>query len=224
MLQVISKVVSCLSSTELQIEVSGLNTLYEQLKFWSGAVSVDGTDYPDVETALKSSQISVNNINTVVLKQSVKVKNTVSFDTEIDTKKQYQITVKKYMTQPSTSTFDFMKKWNNDIPMPLMTMCGSIEKETPGMVYMNLHGDIVGTIQHYCMKCGQPITNPVSQYFGMGPVCGNHNYINPFKNDEELMMAVDRYRKEYLSNIKWSGWIIKSAITEKEVISDGSND
>ena len=36
--------------------------------------------------------------------------------------KSYKITVKKYMTEPSTSNFDFQDKWNNGKPMPLCTM------------------------------------------------------------------------------------------------------
>ena len=36
--------------------------------------------------------------------------------------KSYKITVKKYMTEPATSTFDFQDKWNNGNPMPLCIM------------------------------------------------------------------------------------------------------
>lgn len=55
--------------------------------------------------------------------------------------KSYRITVKKYMTEPATSTFDFHSKWNDDKPMPLTVMQGSIEKETRGMYYMSLEED-----------------------------------------------------------------------------------
>lgn len=55
--------------------------------------------------------------------------------------KSYRITVKKYMTEPATSTFDFHSKWNEDKPMPLTVMQGSIEKETRGMYYMSLEED-----------------------------------------------------------------------------------
>jgi hypothetical protein len=55
--------------------------------------------------------------------------------------KQYKITVKKYMTEPATSTFDFQDKWNNGKPMPLCTMQGEIIKETRGMYYMELEED-----------------------------------------------------------------------------------
>ena len=41
-----------------------------------------------------------------------------------------RITVKSYMTQKSTPTFDFMSKWNNDTPMPLRVMYGTKLEET----------------------------------------------------------------------------------------------
>ena len=68
------------------------------------------------------------------------------------------------------------------------------------------------------MNCGKVITNPISKYFGMGPECGRHNYVNPFNSDAELKEAVDTYKREVLSKITWSGWVIKSAITEMEEI------
>ena len=126
----------------------------------------------------------------------------------------YRITVKPYMTKKATPEFDFMAKWNNDNPMPLMTMVGEKVKETKGMVYMELHGDITAEITDRCLACGKPITNPVSRYFGMGPVCGGHNYVSPFADDESLKAAVGEYRKK-LQSITWSGWVIKSAITEE---------
>ena len=67
------------------------------------------------------------------------------------------------------------------------------------------------------MKCGRPLTNPVSRYFGIGPECGGHNYVNPFESDEELNEAVEQMKTE-LKNIRWTGWIIKSAIEEETVI------
>ena len=55
--------------------------------------------------------------------------------------KSYKITVKKYMTEPSTSNFDFQDKWNNGKPMPLCIMQGEVIKETRGMYYMKLKSD-----------------------------------------------------------------------------------
>ena len=55
--------------------------------------------------------------------------------------KSYKITVKKYMTEPSTSNFDFQDRWNDGKPMPLCTMHGKVTKETRGMFHMELKED-----------------------------------------------------------------------------------
>lgn len=55
--------------------------------------------------------------------------------------KSYKITVKKYMTEPSTANFDFQDKWNDGKPMPQCKMEGEVIKETRGMYYMELKSD-----------------------------------------------------------------------------------
>lgn len=125
---------------------------------------------------------------------------------------EFRIEVKAWMLQKSSDGFDFMQKFNNDIPMPLMVMytAGKLD-ETKGMVKMSLHGDIKERVITRCMCCGKPITNKISQYFGIGPICGGHNYTSPFDTQEELDEAVRKYR-EKLVNTVWTGWIAKSAI------------
>lgn len=130
----------------------------------------------------------------------------------------YEIKVKKYMTKKSVPDFDFMKKFNNDNPMPFLIMVGEVIKETPKMVYMKMHGDITQIGFDCCLKCGCMITNPVSRYFRLGPFCGGHSYENPFKTEEALIEALALYRNDYLSKIVWEGWIPKSAIVEKRKI------
>ena len=83
--------------------------------------------------------------------------------------KKYKVTVKKYMTEPATSTFDFQDKWNNGVPMPLCVMQGTMLKETRGMVYMNLKGVAEATCT--CAVCGKSLTNPISKLYGIGPEC-----------------------------------------------------
>lgn len=130
--------------------------------------------------------------------------------------KEYMIEVKPWMTLKSSDGFDFMEKFNNDNPMPLVVMYTSGKlAETKGMVKMTLHGDIKQRITQRCMACGRPITNKISQYFGIGPICGGHNYTSPFDTEEELDEAVKAYR-EKLVNTVWTGWIAKSAIKSIE--------
>lgn len=190
--------------------------IWDEIKNWPGAVEVDGTVYPSVEIARNSLSADLLHINNIKLCD--KQKRAPERAPACDGATVYRITVRQYMTKPATPEFDFMQKWNNNIPMPMRTMVGTVEKETSGMVYMHLHGDITSTVTQHCMKCGKAITNPVSQFFGMGPECGGHNYTNPFESEEDLKSAVESYRREYLQKIVWSGWIIKSAIIEREEI------
>lgn len=183
--------------------------MVNQLKSWKGRVLVNGVEYDSIESVDFST--FTDDIHIVLSKKSKK-----SSVDELESAEQYLITVKKYMTQKATPEFDFMAKWNNDNPMPYMTMVGEEIKQTRGMVYMRLHGDVVTGYTQNCIKCGKPITNDVSRYFGIGPVCGGHNYVNPFDTDEELKDAIKKYR-EQLRTVVWEGWIIKSAITTKEV-------
>lgn len=186
------------------------------LKDYKGSVEINGEKYDSVKDAIKRFK---SDSDTITIKLSSKSENART--TQIRANKstvEKKITVKQYMTRKATDDFDFMKTWNNDIPMPLRTMIGTVEKETRGMVYMKLHGDITEEKTLHCLKCGRPITNPVSQYFGMGPECGGHNYINPFYSKEELENAVKDYRENVLKNITWEGWVIRSAILEEEVL------
>lgn len=188
------------------------------LKNWKGPVEINGTLYDSINAVNLADIKTLGEINIKLLHtEKIENKGNTSENRAIDVT-EYQITVKRYMTQKASATFDFMEKWNNNIPMPLRIMVGTVEKETRGMVYMKLHGDIIEERVCTCMKCGRVLTNPVSQYFGIGPECGGHNYVHPFNTDEELKAAVDAYKKQ-LRNIKWEGWVIKSAITErKEVV------
>ena len=180
---------------------------------WEGELEINGTRYKSVIDIPKDIQIDSDTTVLLIPNETVSAgQNTQASDTE------YRVTVRKYMTNKSTSTFDFMAKWNNNVPMPLMTMIGTIEKETPGMYYMHLRADTSFTTVDRCMNCGKVITNPVSKYFGMGPECGRHNYVNPFNSEDELNEAVNTYKQEVLSKITWSGWVIKSAITKLEVM------
>lgn len=136
-------------------------------------------------------------------------------DKKMEIGKSYRIRVKNYMTQPATSSFDFQDKWNNGFPMPFVIMRGEVLKETRGMYYMDLHAEAEQT--NVCLCCGRPLTNKISMIYGLGPECGNHAYINPFDTKEELKEHFEDV-KEKIREVKWSGWVIKSAIKEWEEI------
>lgn len=187
------------------------------LKSWAGAIEINGTRYNTVQDAISADLQLSGNVCIKLLSATKTPQNTRNTTIQEGSKEEYRITVRQYMTRHASPDFDFMAKWNKDNPMPFRTMTGTVEKETRGMVYMKLHGDIWADKICTCMKCGKQLTNPVSQYFGIGPECGGHNYVNPFNSKEELKAAVDSYKKE-LRNVTWEGWIIKSAIIDKEEV------
>lgn len=129
--------------------------------------------------------------------------------------KSYKITVKKYMTEPATANFDFQDKWNNGTPMPLCIMQGAVIKETRGMYYMSLKGKAEPTSK--CLVCGRTLTNPISKLYGIGPECSEKVGIIRIESEEE---AREKWNElvQQIGNIKWEGWVIKSAIKEWEMI------
>lgn len=185
------------------------------LKDYKGAVEVNGQSFDSLASALKGLK-NFDGQLTIVLNKGAgeRVSQASQQVEEVAGDKIYRIKVRQYMTRPSTPQFDFHDKWNNGNPMPMRIMVGKKLKETKGMVQMELWGEITEEVTTHCMRCGRTLTNPVSKYFGIGPECGNHGYNNPFDDEEELKRAVKEVDKQ-LREIKWTGWVIKSAIEEE---------
>lgn len=127
--------------------------------------------------------------------------------------KTYKITVKKYMTEPATSNFDFQDKFNNCVPMPLCIMQGEVIKETRGMYYMKLQGKAESTLK--CLVCGKSLTNPISKLYGIGPECSEKIGLIRIESEEEAKEKL-KHIMEQIDDISWTGWVIKSAIKEWE--------
>ena len=123
----------------------------------------------------------------------------------------YVFKVRQYMTKPSTQDFDFHLRWNNGTPMPFRVMKGRVLKETRGMLMMDCC--VVPLKTDVCMRCGRPLSHPVSRLYGIGPECGGHAHINPFETEQELYNAIDDVNNK-LNAIKWRGWVIRSSIEE----------
>lgn len=134
--------------------------------------------------------------------------------------REYIVKVKRWMTEPTSNAgFDFMYHWNKNIPMPLRVMRGRVLSETRGMVYMELRACPLKT--DYCMRCGKPLTHPVSKLYGLGPECGGHYHINPFSTEAELQDAIQEVRQK-LNNVTWTGWVAKSGVEyATEVLPNG---
>lgn len=192
--------------------------MLELLKNYPGNIKINGMKFENVAQAIQSFSEYRGRL---VIELNANVEPTTAPSSpptrqEVDESVEYIIKVRQYMTKPASPSFDFMDKWNNGVPMPMRIMVGKKLKETKGMVKMELRGEIIQEVNPVCMKCGRELTNPVSQYFGIGPECGGHNYINPFETDAELRQAVAETRKQ-LQNITWTGWVIKSSIVEQKI-------
>lgn len=185
------------------------------LKDYKGAVEVNGQSFDSLDSALKGLK-NFDGQLTIVLNKGAgeRVSQASQQVEEIAGDKIYRIKVRQYMIKPSTPESDFHDKWNSGNPMPMRIMVGKKLKETKGMVQMELWGEITEDVTTHCMRCGRTLTNPVSKYFGIGPECGNHGYNNPFDDEEELKRAVKEVDKQ-LREIKWTGWVIKSALEEE---------
>lgn len=175
--------------------------MLEMLKSWNGKVVVNDIEYNSVKSVPTDLKGQIH----IILYPNVEKSKTSVVERETE----YQITVKKYMTEPSSPDFDFMAQCNNDNPMPLRTMTGSKIKETRGMVYMKLHGQAQPVIK--CMRCGRMLTNEISQHYGIGPEC---------MLKLGLMVDIDDVEtiKKKLVDVEWEGWIVKSAIVEEKEV------
>lgn len=173
--------------------------MINKLKSWKGTIEINGTKY----NSIKEVQEKFNAGEPVCIKLYPKEKVEESVKTG-----EIKITVKKYMTEKSNPDFDFMQKWNDDIPMPLRTMQGTVEKETRGMVYMHLHG-VTSDSEVHCMRCGKKLTNPVSMKYGIGPEClAKIGFMGDIEDVPDI--------KKKVHEVTWDGWVIKSAIIRKE--------
>ena len=194
------------------------------LKDYKGAVEVNDQSFDSLDSALKGLKNFDGQLTIVLNKGAGERVSQVSQQVEeVAGDKIYRIKVRQYMIKPSTPEFDFHDKWNGGNPMPMRIMVGKKLKETKGMVQMELWGEITEDVTTHCMRCGRTLTNPVSKYFGIGPECGNHGYSNPFDDEEELKRAVKEVDKQ-LREIKWTGWVIKSALEKFELIRQESID
>lgn len=182
---------------------------------YAGPVEINGVNYSTILEALKvlpqdgAVELVIGKTTTVKATQTAAIVPTLVDNTE------YRVTVRQYMTKPASSEFDFHTKFNNDIPMPAVTMTGKILSETKGMYKMELR--MVPEPSANCMRCGRTLTHPVSILYGIGPECGGHYHISPYDTEEELQASMESLKSK-LAEIVWTGWVIKSAIKEKTAI------
>lgn len=189
-----------------------MKTIFNQIKRFENIELQEGETF--------SFTLSVNTQNQAN-KEFSDVDNKIYIKPEkMEINKNYKVIVKKYMTESATPQFDFQDKWNNGVPMPLCVMQGTVLKETRGMVYMNLEGVAEQTCT--CAVCGKTLTNPISKLYGIGPECSAKIGLMRIESEEE---AREKYEdiKKHLVDIKWEGWVIRSAIKEWEEVKNGKH-
>lgn len=103
---------------------------------------------------------------------------------------------------------DFHKSLNNGNPIPMVIMFGRIVRETDKSYLIDVYGKPEPTEK--CLHCGRKLTNKVSMYYGLGPICGQHYYITNV-TEATLRDNFDSIRK-LMANIKWRGWIPKNSV------------
>jgi hypothetical protein len=182
---------------------------------------VNGISYTSAHQALHALTSYTGSIeiliNSKVITQAEKASETPK---NVTNKKEiYRIEVRKYMTEKSSPDFDFMMKYNNDLPMPLRRMYGEILEETKGMYKMRLHARAERNASS-CSHCMRELTHPISMIYGIGPICGEHGYMTTdytksrIKDDEELFKLADADLRKTV----WEGFVIKRAIEDMKVV------
>lgn len=184
------------------ILIMGRTYMVTMMSNWKGSVDIDGTHYDTITDAIHAFKPHDDNIH-IVLHSNTKRANMSENHVIESESDEVTIKVKTYMTKKATADFDFMSRWNNDIPMPMRVMRGKQIKETRGMAYYSLHGFAKKTIN--CICCGKELTNPISRAYGIGPICLSKIGIHRDIDDVDNII-------EDLEEITWDGWIIKSAI------------
>ena len=80
---------------------------------------------------------------------------------------------------------------------------------------MDLQGKAEPTSR--CLVCGKTLTNPISKLYGIGPECSDKVGIIRIESEEEAKEKL-KHIMEQIDDITWTGWVIKSAIKEWEVV------
>lgn len=119
---------------------------------WQGGIQLNGVKYGSYDEMINSAPKNLDHLH--ILLTPKEYKNVVNV-------KLYRITVKDYMLRESNANFDFMAKWNDDVPMPEKTMVGIIEDETRGMVKMSLWYDELSNFEAEPDWCGWIIRSAI---------------------------------------------------------------
>lgn len=105
-----------------------------------------------------------------------------------------------------------IKPWyaqKNNYPV---SIDGDIQVETPKAILFKGHGSIDGPV--ICMRCGQDLTDPISQYMGIGPICCKHWGLP--RPDQISESERDALKEQLRIKTTIEEWIPKSVIVKQE--------
>jgi hypothetical protein len=196
--------------------------MFELLKDYHGSLVINGKEFDTVKEAKEFFQSYKGGLTIILNKTHVQSDNTNrKLVHTIDDQMTYLVTVRKYMTTYDKSFF--LHKMNHQGPMPYMTMYGHKLEETKGLVKMELWADISATQITTCMRCGRPLSNPISQLLGLGPECGAAEHMALISSGIDVEKVREEFRKT-LQKVTWVGWIVKSAINSVKELPDYKKD
>lgn len=192
--------------------------MFELLKEYSGRLTVNNRVFESVQDAEQAFENYKGGLTILLNKKDDNDPPLSTKSKNIDTTTVYQISVKRYMTQYKSDFF--LHRMNPEGPMPFMIMCGRKLMETEKLVKMECWAGLPSTRVTTCIKCGRPLTNPLSQYLSLGPECGASEHMRMIQSG----VSIDEVRKRLehkLNNTRWTGWIIKSAIQDVKILNNG---
>lgn len=105
----------------------------------------------------------------------------------------------------------FNRDYNNNVPVPMRVMFGQILRETDKCYYVQVYGKPEPTA--HCLHCMRKLTHKVSQFYGLGPVCGKHYYITNI-TEENLEEHFEEIRQK-MKEITWRGLVPKHAVKKE---------
>ncbi len=184
--------------------------MFELLTTYKGNnISINGKHFDTLLDAIKDFSDYVGGMTIVLSPQLEPKNNPVKPKDNSEDKYIVSIKVKRYMTNYKSDFF--LSKLNPQGPMPYMYMIGYKIDETKGLVKMKCWGDMIEPRITTCMRCGRPLSNPYSQYLGLGPECGAQEHLKLMESGVSIKEVTEAFRKE-LRAVTWEGWIPKSAL------------
>ena len=168
--------------------------MLELLSNYEGKLKINNVEYENIKEAQKAFKDYKGGL-TIILNEDQR-KTVHDIDTDI---KFYQITVKKWMTTYDESFF--LEEYNEDGPMPFVTMVGFKLGETKNLIKMRLRADLITNKSTVCMRCGRSLSNPISQHLSLGPECGAKEHMQFIESGMDITQVQEDLKKNQMTEL-----------------------